>query len=301
MGPFFVLLFPIKQKLNALTPSPASFPYLVDQVFEQLDEATKISILCEECGTSVSGKKAGQVIPVSVNGRLSSLQYLHYLENLEAVTIQNLSLTVRRIPPNDRPAFFKLAERRLRKIAGTVCPVTTKKQINTAGTPVNWVRGRVNCRIDGMKITDEAIITQAIAATRRHAFLFYTRIKILQDFLKSAAGASVLLPSPEKDTEGHGNELLFTFSCSLSFLGARLRLDADRGLISIPNVAEYIRFLSAHTAINGNKRFNSISLRNAFDNPRPEVLEQLEEELKISLRYLSKLKDRRIEAVTKIN
>ena len=149
---------------------------------------------------------------------------------------------------------------------------------------------------EGLEFCDKLILSRAVTGTRRHALIYHQQIAKLQDILKSASGAAILISTPAVPVPAQTEkEILFNFNCSVSFLGAKLRLDTDRGLQVIPNIAEHCRYLSAHATINGNKRFSAQSLRNAYDNPRPEVIEQVEAEIKASLRYLGKLKDRQID------
>ncbi len=74
------------------------------------------------------------------------------------------------------------------------------------------------------------------------------------------------------------------------FRSVLLRVACDRELIERPNVSELCRRVAAAYCTDHQENLSAHSLRNNFDNPSPEALEQVEAELQRWLRYTPNLK-----------
>jgi hypothetical protein len=80
----------------------------------------------------------------------------------------------------------------------------------------------------------------------------------------------------------------FKFTRTVAFLGCFLRVLCDRNIIESPNVAELCRQMAGLFSTGRSDVLSAHCLRNYFDNPNPENLEKLLEELKICVRYTEK-------------
>jgi uncharacterized protein YcgL (UPF0745 family) len=78
----------------------------------------------------------------------------------------------------------------------------------------------------------------------------------------------------------------------VAFLGALLRVLCDRDIVEDPNVAELCRRMSHFLYTGRQENISPHSLRNSFDDPKPEVLVKLLEELKLCEKYTEKFIDR---------
>ena len=99
--------------------TPASIPCLLDRIFGQMEDVSRIRIDCCDSVKGAAGEP-GSILEIKVNGQSTALRYLHFLEAIVDETIQELSGTITQIAPGNRTVFFKQAERRIRQISHSV-------------------------------------------------------------------------------------------------------------------------------------------------------------------------------------
>lgn len=80
--------------------------------------------------------------------------------------------------------------------------------------------------------------------------------------------------------------------CPVRFFAALLRLLTDRGIIEPRNVTHFCQTISRDFRSRRNEKIGAKSLRNLFDDPDPETMKKLAEELKIMLRYAENFRER---------
>jgi len=157
---------------------------------------------------------------------------------------------------------------------------------------VCWSQKQIHCICNGIETENTLHGLQAIHQTRRHAWIFYLVVKKLEDRIRCAAGANLFVTITPSSFSLQKPDSKFKLSCTVTFLGALLRVLCDRNILENPNVADLCRRMSLSLYTGRQENISPHSLRNAFDDPKPEVLMKVLEELKICEKYTEKFINR---------
>jgi len=267
--------------------STDSFAFLADTILGELEKVSRVDIECTKVSPDGHSGTSGNLRVKALNGQHSAGHYLHYLNHIRSETMTNLRETIPQITPDELEIFIDYLLRRIRMIIRTV-------QFNDiSGTggrrrPVpQWSARRVTLRCNGKTSHQPGIIDDALAGTRRHAWIFYLVVKKLEERVTSCAGAMLNIPasSPSKPPKPFNR---FRLNCTVAFVGALLRVLCDRNIIENPNIAELCRLTADSCCTARQNILSARGIRNCFDDPTPETLEKLLKEIKIWVTYIEK-------------
>ncbi len=265
--------------------STASFPYLVDFVLRDLEEASRIRIECRQADEKNHGM-TGNLLIVSVNGCASCTGFLHLMEHLRAQTTERLRENLAQVSPADLDAFFNLLLRRLRKILNTVVVIKYPWPAEREQQRAGWCVKMVDCRCVGDITSNKETIDEVVCLTRRYAKIYYLELKKLEERFNSLAGASLAIFFSSKGIPAGRPGQKFRLSCTVAFFCAMLRILCDRNIVENPNIAELCRRIAASCSTARHENLSPQSLRNCFDDPSPETLEELLAEVRIWEKYI---------------
>jgi hypothetical protein len=268
-----------------------SFAFLIDTVFGELEAASRVEIDCTTANSKENNENRSNLRITAVNGQHSASHYLHFMKHLRAETMENLRETLPQIAPGDMEVFLDQALRRIRIIARSVCIPGDSISSEHRRRMFQWSVRQVQFRCNGKTAHQPQIINDVLVRTRRHAWIFYIVIKKLEDRINCCAGATlnVSVISPVREQKP---VYKFRLTCTVAFLGAMLRVLCDRNIVENPNIAELCRRMANSFYTDRQNSLSPHSFRNFFDNPSPEILEKLLEEIRIWEKYTEKFIER---------
>jgi hypothetical protein len=76
-----------------------SYPLLIDEIFGNLEEASRIEIDLDANLLNNHGQQIGSGIVKSINGQYSAQRYLHYMMDIKAGILDNIRETLPQIAP----------------------------------------------------------------------------------------------------------------------------------------------------------------------------------------------------------
>jgi hypothetical protein len=264
-----------------------SFPYLIDDIFGDLEAASRITI---DCGPVDENNPAihDNLQVISVNGMNSDFHFFHYMKHLKAGTIEKFRGALPQTAPDDGEVFMDYALRRMRKIGLTVAVTRSVPVRAQQDQTIQWSLRPLTCRYKGHKTLDPQIIAEALRITRRHAWIYYLVIRRLEDRINSCAGIIVTSIVSTALQHKTNQEKKFRLSCTADFIGATLRVLCDRNLLEEPNVDELCRRMAGSVYTHRQDVLSPKSMRNSFDNPTPESLEKVLTETRLIEKYILK-------------
>jgi hypothetical protein len=269
-----------------------SFPFLIDYILEDLEKASRIEIDLHIPDPENSEKQDNGIIVISVNGQVSAQRYFHYMKDSKAVAMNKLREILPQITPTDTEIFFEQVQRRIKRILQSIIIMNENGKKASSIQDVCWSQKQIHCKCNGVDTESTLHRSQAIRQTRRNAWIFYLVVKKLEDRIHCAAGAHLFVTIPLSLIPRQETGSKFKISCTVTFLGALLRILCDRNIVENPNVADLCRRISLSLYTGRQENISPHSLRNAFDDPKPEVLMKVLEELKICEKYTEKFIDR---------
>lgn len=269
-----------------------SFPFLIDYILDDLEKASRIGIDLHIPDPENPEKQGIRIIVISVNGQCSAQRFHHYMKDLKAVTMNKFREILPQIAPADTETFFEQVQRRIRRILQTVNITYTNGKEASSIQDVCWSQKQIHCKCNGVDTESTLHRSQAICQTRRHTWIFYLVVKKLEDRINCAAGAHLFVTIPPSLFPRQESGSKFKLSCTVTFLGALLRVLCDRNIVENPNVADLCRRMSLFLYTGRQENISPHSLRNSFDDPKPEVLMKVLEELKICEKYTEKFIER---------
>jgi hypothetical protein len=269
-----------------------SFPFLIDYILEDLEKASRIEIDLHIPNPENPEKHDNGIIGISVNGQCSAQRFLHYMKDGKAVTMNKLREILPQIAPGDNEIFFEQVQRRIRRILQSVYIIYANGKESSSIQNVCWSQKQIHCRCNGIETENTLHGSKAMNQTRRHAWIFYLVVKKLEDRINCAAGAHLFFTITPSSFPLQKPDSKFKLSCTVTFLGALLRVLCDRNIVENPNVADLCRRMSLAFCTDKQESFSPNSLRNAFDDPKSEVLMKVLEELKFCEKYTEKFINR---------
>jgi hypothetical protein len=257
-----------------------------------LEKASGIEIECRDAQEQTPENQALRIVILSINSQTSGSKYLHYLDHLKAETLVKVREIVRQVDPNETDIFFEQLQARLKRLY----LFFNLPENPTGGKPdhelVSWTPKFVRCLYDGKITHDPTILANVLHRTRKHALHYYRMLTKLEAKICYLSAASFLSPVTLSTPQPRSAPQKFRFNGSVPFLGAFMRVLCDRNLLENPNVAELCRRVADSISTSRQESLSPHSLRNSFDNPDPEVLSKLLEELKVCANYTEKLIER---------
>jgi hypothetical protein len=269
---------------------PESFPCLIDLIFGELEGMSSIRIDC--FGDRNREESQNNGFRIRVNGMDSPLHYLHYMRALKSCILQKLEATLASFPAEHRHIFMKQVYRRIRRITAPATVNDGPGSKERGRQRVAWVQERVHCFFNGRENPDPVIRESALVLASRYAMIYHLVMKRLESGVRSCENnRNLFIPSlPAHYTTNYRSPIRLSFSVPL--FGALLRVMSDRQVFEARNVSEFCRKLVSIVDSSEGRRLGLRSLRIAYDDPLPETLEKLREELKIWVRYTEKFIER---------
>ncbi|MCX6246155.1 MAG: hypothetical protein NTW10_00340 [Bacteroidetes bacterium] len=270
---------------------PESFPCLADLIFGELEGMSMIRIdSFGEEGTLDEWQNIG--FRIRVNGLASPLHYLHYMRALKSGILQKLESALSCIAPGERAVFMQQVRRRIGRINASATIDDGPGSKARGRQRVSWVQERVHFFHNGHENPDPVIRESALVLSSRYALIYHLVTKRLEASVRFCENNrnlfSTSLPSHFK--KNYRSPIRLSFSVPL--FGALLRVMSDRQVFEARNVAEFCRKLVSIVDSSERRRLGLRSFRIAYDDPLPETLEKLLEELKIWVRYTEKFIER---------
>lgn len=251
-----------------------------------MEEASHVEI---DCATVSSNEtNAGCDLQIkSVNGQRTASHYLHQMKHQRAEAMEKLREAIAQIGSGDLEAFIDYILRQIRRITATVSVPGNIRPGEPGSDLLQWTLRRVTCRCNGIITNDPRIVQQVIVLTRRHAYIFLLVMKKLEERISLSAIATLNL-SVATASQPQKPLYRFRLTCSWNFMGALLRVMSDRNFVENLNVSELCRRMTNSFCTTRKDSMSARALRKGFDNPTPQILEQLLEELKICVKYVEK-------------
>lgn len=264
--------------------SGSSFPYLADELLRPVRSFQLIRAEGPERFAGEAPVQSGQIRIAELGGQPSPLQFEHYLNHLQAEWLAQLTEILAQVPLNERPPFADLLDRKFRRAALVLLP----------GQPQHpaWNPRRMEVIYNGRPVRDPGLAASVCLAARRFAVVYAALLSRIQNNLRTvvlSAGfggvAAAAVPPAKKPGR-------FLFNGSVKHLGAFFRVLVDRDIIKNPVIAELTRTIASLFSTPRQEEISPKSLRNAFEDPSPDVLQQMLVECRLVERYLEKLIDR---------
>ena len=214
--------------------------------------------------------------------------YLQQLKYLKDQTLCRFREVIPLIGPTDLDAFIDLALRRVRRMSRSVMMVEFKGQMIGIGLDASFSIEQMQCYQDDTESGDTLVYAEALNQTCRHAFIYYLVLKRLSERIRCFAGGTIVMPVMAPFELQLKSEIKIRINATVAFLGAYLRVAFDRGLIDVSNISELCRWASDNFCTPRQDNLSPHSIRNHFDNPAPEALEEVKKELHIWDKYIGK-------------
>jgi hypothetical protein len=265
-----------------------SFPHLIDNIIGELEMVSQVRIDCLSTEEKSSSSSDVALRVTAVNGMETSWEYMNLLRDIKTEVLGRYREVIPYVPPRQLDSFIDMSLRRMRQLKRSV--VVTAYEVKGKGPYIDacWAFDVMQCFLDDVESDDYRVYLEAMQQTRRQAWIFHLELKRLEDRISCFAGA-IIDPAVHSSC-GHSFQPVqkIRLNCTVPFLGALIRVACDRNLIERPNVAELCRHLSVNYATVRQENISAHSLRNHMDNPNPNVLEEVKQEIQIWERYLSK-------------
>ncbi len=142
------------------------------------------------------------------------------------------------------------------------------------------------------EITDPGDYKSTLDQASRDALIYYLLKTRRERNLSSPDEGKQKVKRTSITPPVNDNQSRIRLGCPVSMFGALLRVMSDRQFFENQNTSELCRKVVASLSSQQAKQIGLKSLRNSFDDPEPETLERLLEELRVWVRYTEKFIDR---------
>ena len=252
-----------------------SFPYLIDNIFGEFEMASQVRIDCIAVEKNIEFHPAAPIRVVAINGMDPGLEFLHQIRHLKSETLQMFRNVIPHVSQADLDNFVDLAMRRIRRMARAVSLIGFDPKEKSIDKDSFWSVEQMQCFVEGTESDDALVYLEAMFQTSRPAWVYYLELKKLEERIRSLAGGVIFLPATTPGVPVVKQYEKFRLNCSVSFLGAWLRMACDRDLIERPNISGLCRHFSENYCTARQENISPRSLRNHIDNPSPEALEEV--------------------------
>jgi hypothetical protein len=269
-----------------------SFPYLIDTIFGDLEMISQFRIDCQAAEENTTKVTFAAIRVAAVNGMDSPRQFMNLLKHLKSEVMSRFREVVPQISPADLDCFIDMALRRVRRIIRSVVVNGVGTEDGILDQPTCWSVLQLQCYLDDVESDDPLCYLEAMVQTRRQAMIYYLELKRLEERIGLFAGNTIFLPGNNLAKQTAFPEKKFRLTCTVPFFSALLRIAYDLNLIEGSNVAELCRWASENFSTVRQDNLSPHSLRNHFDNPSSETLENLTREMETWQKYLAKFVQR---------
>ena len=268
-----------------------SFPFLIDDIFGDLEAASRITI---ECGPVDENNHAihDNLRVTMVNGMDTDYHFFHFMKHLKADAMEKFRGTLPQVVPTDGEIFIDCALRRMRKIGLSVAVTRLASAPEHQGQNVQWTMRSLICKYKDNATLNPEIISEALTITRRFAWIYYLVMGKLEERINSCAGVNLTIMVSSAVQYKASQAKKFRLSCTVDFIGAMLRVLCDRNLMEDPNVDELCRRIAGAVYTHKQDVLSPKSMRHWFDYPTPEALEKVLAETLLVEKYIIKFIER---------
>lgn len=268
---------------------PDSFPYLLDCIFGELNEAFGIIL---EFKTDNSVLKSPGLTVVSVNGHISGSTFKNWLINLCVHIIDQIGTEIKSMSYAKKEEFLQLSLRRARYLSCLASGYNVKnnleKNINNEFSSI-FLR-RVKCLIDGSVISDPVKINQALRQVARYFVIWQHFINELIATLNIFLCYIRMNPENISINAPSEGRIKYQSGTTVACLATRTRIDFECNLFQTKNKLEICRQVVAVYSTPNQPYISPNSFKNYFYYPPLEVLDQVEKELLLKTKILKRLK-----------
>lgn len=264
-----------------------SFAFMIDNIFGMLEEASHVEIDCTPVDSDEIGQNDSKIKITAVNGFKTSYNYLNFMSDQREKIMEKIRETLPEVAPENMETFIDMTQRRIRIMAHCISIPGRTQSNEPQQARICWTARHVTCRHKGKIIRQRQIIEEAINLSQRHALIFSLVLQRLELRLNGCLGVSLNFhASSEVRPKTHAYR--FRINCTEEFMAMLVRLLYDRNIIDNPNIAELCRQMTNACYTSRKLYLSPHAFRKYFDNPTPEIIEKLLEEMRIATKYLEK-------------
>jgi hypothetical protein len=268
---------------------PGSFPYLLDCIFGELNEASGMIL---EFKTANPVLKIPCLKVVSVNGYTSGSMFKNWLINLCLHVIDQIGTEIKSMNQIEKEQFLQLSLKYARRLSCLASGYNVKnnleKNINNEFSSI-FLR-RVKCLIDGSAVSDPVKIDQLLSLATRYFVIW-------QHFINELiATVNIFLCyiriNPENDSINTPSEgrIKYHSGTTVACLATRTRIDFECNLFQTKNKLEICRQAVGVYSTPNQPYISPNSFKTYFYYPPLEILDQVEKELLLKTKILKRLK-----------
>ena len=217
-----------------------SFPFFIDQVLGELEDASTIRIECN-ARDDRSRRICGNIKITSVNGAPSALYFMHYMEHLRAGVMERLRELLPRVGAGDMDSLLDDLLRRIRRAGRSAEVIRPTDSGDLAGLKAQWTIRFVRCRYKGRDTNNQEILREVAALTRRYALIYRCELRKLEDRITLCAATGFSVAHAMQNSGSIRPAAKLRLSCSVAFFCAMLRTICDRNIVENPNISELCR------------------------------------------------------------
>ena len=267
-----------------------SFPGIIDKLFDGFAINLPVPVVCKgDLG------EVNQVI--SVYGQKTPGAYLKKLLRLATLFPERLSRVTVEIRAADAAEFYRQLDRRFRLLGRTLTGGNDRCNNQELPERVAWSTKYLFITCNGKEIEDPVLAAGIAARTRRYALIHYLVMKRIHEMTRRMIPVFVPDSVPamvHKHVKSAPAEK-YRLNITVALLGALLRTICDMKIMQETVVSKLCRDMAVMFSTPRREHISAHSLRNAFDKPRPETLEQVVEMLKAIIpsleNFIEKLKE----------
>jgi hypothetical protein len=249
-------------------------------------------ISCKGDEPALHGDNEEAFTIISVFGQPSQQHFIHCLAHLRAEFHEKLNRLAGQVSPAGLDLFHDQLDRRYRRIGRVVTAAGTRGIDPPSAGMISWNPKHVRVEWNGRGGRGPGVTATVFEKTRRYALLYYLVLQKMQERSRFAGFvARQELPVAGKRPDEQ-QPVKFRLNGTVASFGALLRLLYDRDIIHDPVVAELCRQFAGMFQTNRQEEISPKSLRNAFDDPKPETLQVILATLKQLIPYIEKFIER---------
>jgi len=258
------------------------FPHMLNQMFSELNAASKIVISFSTSSTGNNGLENDSPRLTGVNGCNSVTAFTDYLHNLKAGLLERLSDDLPDLDVQARRMFIRQVILRCRSYASVTSPLELDDNPgnNTGSLQIRW--GFHHPVFDPGEGPRPDVYTQKILLrlTSRYASVWRLIGDGLLDELHWLHCHATFLPVLDLPPDLKPANEKITLRCSVMMLGGLARLFYDINAFAIDNKKLFCEMVPDLFSTVRQKDISPRSLKNHFDTVTPEIMDLIREILR---------------------
>jgi hypothetical protein len=258
------------------------FPHMLNQMFSELNAASKIVISCTIPSTHHTGLENGSPRLTGVNGCNSVTTFTDYLYSLKAGLLETLSEELPELDVQVRRMFIHQVILRCRSYACITSPLETDDYpVNKKGyQQIRWGFHKPVFNPGEGPQPDVHAQKILLSLTSRYAYVWRLIGEELLDELHWLHCHATFLPVLNHPPDRKPAHEKIPLKDNVAELGAMARLFYDNNAIDLDNKTLFCKLIADMFSTPRQKDISPRSLKNHFDCPSLETMDQLREELR---------------------